>query len=68
MASFFVKKTLCKKCSKQAVKRNIQRFPIDFMFEMTRKELILLKSQAKASAEKVTVGCATYLFALRSKE
>jgi len=32
------------KVLKQAVKRNIQRFPLDFMFEMTRKELILLKS------------------------
>jgi hypothetical protein len=39
------------KVLKQAVKRNIQRFPLDFMFEMTRKELVLLKSQGEASAE-----------------
>jgi hypothetical protein len=30
---------------KQAVRRNINRFPIDFMFEITREEYILLRSQ-----------------------
>ena len=39
------------KALKQAVKRNIERFPTDFMFEMTRKELILLRSQIDPSTE-----------------
>jgi len=29
------------KVLKQAVKRNIERFPIDFMFEMTKKNLTI---------------------------
>jgi hypothetical protein len=39
------------KVLKQAVKRNIERFPEDFMFEMTRKELTLLKSQINTPTE-----------------
>ncbi len=31
---------------KQAVKRNIERFPEDFMFELTESEIILLVSQS----------------------
>ena len=30
---------------KQAVRRNISRFPIDFMFELTKKEYQSLRSQ-----------------------
>ena len=30
---------------KQAVKRNIKRFPLDFMFELTKEELYSLRSQ-----------------------
>ena len=30
---------------KQAVRRNIQRFPQDFMFELKREEFFLLRSQ-----------------------
>ena len=33
------------KVLKQAVRRNIERFPEDFMFEMTKKELELWRSQ-----------------------
>lgn len=33
------------KVLKQAVRRNIERFPEDFMFELTRKELNFLRSQ-----------------------
>ena len=33
----------------QAVKRNIERFPEDFMFQLTRDELSLLKSQSVIS-------------------
>lgn len=29
----------------QAIKRNLQRFPSDFMFQLTHKELITLMSQ-----------------------
>ncbi|MDD4309211.1 MAG: ORF6N domain-containing protein [Candidatus Cloacimonetes bacterium] len=29
----------------QAIKRNIDRFPLDFMFQLTNKELTILKSQ-----------------------
>ena len=31
---------------KQAVRRNIERFPKDFMFELTESEIILLVSQS----------------------
>ena len=33
------------KVLKQAVKRNIQRFPVDFMFELTKPEYDFLRSQ-----------------------
>lgn len=29
----------------QAVKRNIERFPVDFMFQLTEEEAVLLRSQ-----------------------
>lgn len=34
---------------KQAVKRNIKRFPTDFMFELTKEELYSLRSQIVTS-------------------
>jgi hypothetical protein len=38
------------KVLKQAVKRNIQRFPADFMFELNYKEVINLRSQFVTSS------------------
>jgi hypothetical protein len=37
------------KVLKQAVRRNIQRFPDDFMFEMNKEELSVLRSQIVTS-------------------
>ena len=34
---------------KEAVKRNIRRFPSDFMFELTKDEYIFLRSQIASS-------------------
>jgi len=34
----------------QAVKRNIERFPIDFMYQLTREEVMNLKSQIVTSS------------------
>jgi len=39
------------KALKQAVKRNIERFPPDFMFEMNRKEFTDIKSERKNAKE-----------------
>lgn len=33
------------KVLKQSVKRNLERFPLDFMFELNEKEIIILRSQ-----------------------
>jgi phage regulator Rha-like protein len=38
------------KTLKQAVRRNIERFPDDFMFEMTKGELEILRSQIVTSS------------------
>src|SRR5450755_2833217 len=35
----------------QALKRNIDRFPKDFAFQLTREELLNLKSQSAVSSE-----------------
>lgn len=35
---------------KQAVKRNIARFPDDFMFELSKKEFLILRSQSVTSS------------------
>lgn len=37
------------KVLKQQVKRNIERFPTDFMFELTKEEFINLRSQIVTS-------------------
>ena len=39
------------KVLKQAVRRNIKRFPQDFMFEMTKEELTLWRSQFATTSE-----------------
>lgn len=40
------------KALKQAVKRNIERFPDDFMFELTKEEVECLRSQIVTLNEK----------------
>ncbi len=40
------------KALKQAVKRNIDRFPPDFMFVLTRKEFADLRSQSVTSSSR----------------
>ncbi len=40
---------------KEAVKRNIERFPEDFMFEMTKEELEIWRSQF-ATSKSVIIG------------
>jgi len=42
----------------QAVKRNIKRFPADFMFQLTLKEYSNLKSQTVTSSENKRMGLA----------
>jgi len=39
------------KALNQAVKRNIERFPFNFMFQLTRSDLEILKSQFATSSE-----------------
>lgn len=39
------------KVLKQAVRRNMERFPIDFMFELELEELVNLRSQFVTSSE-----------------
>jgi ORF6N domain len=34
----------------QAVKRNLSRFPLDFMFQLTREEIEIVKSQTVTSS------------------
>lgn len=34
---------------KEAVRRNLRRFPVDFMFELNRKEFEFLRSQIASS-------------------
>ncbi len=46
---------------KQAVKRNIERFPKDFMFEMTGKEIDGMVSQ-NVIPSKLFWRCGTFLF------
>ena len=41
---------------KQAVKRNINRFPIDFMFELTDSEINLMVSQNVIPSKKYLGG------------
>ncbi len=38
------------KVLKQAVRRNIKRFPVDFMFELSKQELVNLRSQIVTSS------------------
>ena len=51
------------KVLKQSVKRNIERFPTDFMFEMTKEELDNWRSQIVTSnSEKMGLRYAPYCF------
>lgn len=47
---------------KQAVKRNIERFPEDFMFELTENEIILLVSQSVIPSKSKLGGAKPYAF------
>ncbi len=47
---------------KQAVKRNINRFPIDFMFELTDSEINLMVSQNVIPSKKYLGGARPYAF------
>ncbi len=47
---------------KQAVKRNIERFPINFMFELTNNEINLLVSQNVIPSKKYFGGAKPYAF------
>lgn len=47
---------------KQAVKRNINRFPIDFMFELTDSEINLMVSQNVIPSKKYLGGAKLYVF------
>ena len=47
---------------KQAVKRNIERFPIDFMFELTEEEISLMVSQSVIPSKKHLGGSKPFAF------
>ena len=47
---------------KQAVKRNIKRFPNDFMFEVTKKEIELMVSQSVIPSKQHLGGATPYAF------
>ena len=47
---------------KQAVKRNIERFPDDFMFELTDKEIDFLVSQSVIPSKKYLGGAVPFAF------
>ena len=47
---------------KQAVRRNIERFPKDFMFELTESEIVLLVSQSVIPSKSKLGGAKPYVF------
>ena len=47
---------------KQAVKRNIKRFPEDFMFELSEKEIDILVSQSVIPSKKYFGGAKPFVF------
>ena len=47
----------------QAVKRNVERFPPDFMFQLTKEEVDLLRSQFVTSSGGGRRGCVGALLA-----
>lgn len=47
---------------KQAVRRNIERFPRDFMFELTESEIVLLVSQSVIPSKSKLGGAKPYAF------
>ena len=52
----------------QAVKRNIERFPLDFMFQLTDSEAELLVSQNVIPSKKHLGGSLPYAFTGQMKE
>jgi hypothetical protein len=47
---------------KQAVRRNIERFPDDFMFELTEEEISFLVSQNVIPSKKIFGGARPFAF------
>lgn len=47
---------------KQAVRRNIRRFPVDFMFELTEQEIDSMLSQNVITSRKVLGGSRPFAF------
>jgi len=47
---------------KQAIKRNIERFPLDFMFELTDIEINFMVSQSVISSKKYLGGAKPFVF------
>ena len=50
------------KVLKQAVRRNIKRFPVDFMFEMTKEEFTNWKTQFMTKSDKKGLRYAPFCF------
>jgi len=59
LAAFYLVET---RALKQAVKRNIKRFPEDFMFELSEKEIDVLVSQSVIPSKKYFGGAKPFVF------
>ncbi len=59
LAVFYLVET---RALKQAVKRNIKRFPEDFMFELSEKEIDILVSQSVIPSKKYFGGAKPFVF------
>ena len=59
LAKFYLVET---RALKQAVKRNIKRFPDDFMFELSEKEIDVLVSQSVIPSKKYFGGAKPFVF------
>ena len=59
LAVFYLVET---RALKQAVKRNIKRFPEDFMFELSEKEIDVLVSQSVIPSKKYFGGAKPFVF------
>ncbi len=53
---------------KEAVRRNKERFPVDFMFEMSKEELQNWRTHFAASNFSVNMDCDMLHFVLQNKE
>lgn len=49
----------------QAVKRNVERFPADFMFQLTRGEVVLLRSQSVILKSRAPSGSSSQFVSLK---